>query len=436
MALLRLLLIFILVLLAPHGMGVRFSMGHVDIPRLVIILTTFYGSYLYFLSWIKAKKIILPEGGVLLAGFSAILILSAVFASNFTSSLILCLQLLTVWVFFPLALVKIFELESIETLYKALGIIICILSLYAFYEIVVQDYLVSPEMRTSFHNNERFNNTKHFRHGILLPRGPFMWNHALNGIGIILCGIGLYAFQKRKSLGIVITFLTFLIVFSSGVRAGNIGLFIGILAYSIYTREFWILIHYVASLILLSVFYLLLFEMPLPFLFSGDFSFEWMAVGAQSNVTIMEDFEAVKAPLASEIKNTGTVGIKIAGFVLNLLQLDKWWAAGYGFGSFQRAEAISSDAIYYNDPGLLQLIFLESGLFAGGLLLFLLFKAIYDGFKYDQTRPMAVGILAWSIFALSSWEIWPLMLTTYFMLLIFRHHATQKITEGKPHNPH
>ena len=176
--------------------------------------------------------------------------------------------------------------------------------------------------------------------------------------------------------------------------------------------------------------------MPLPFLFSGDLSYEWMASAAQSNQIIIEKFEALGIPLFFELKNTGTIGIKIAGFILNLLQLDQWWAVGYSFGSFQRPDTILSDAIQYNDPGLLQLFFLESGLFAGGLLLFFLFKAIYDGFKYDQTRPMAVGILAWSIFALSSWEIWPLMLATIFGLLIFRHHATQKITEGKPHNQH
>ena len=431
-----LIFIFMAILLIPHGMGIRFSIGHIDIPRLVILLTTLFGFYLYLSSWIKAKKIIFPEGGKLLTGFSSFLILSAVFSSNSIQSLILCLQLLTIWVFFPLAIVKIFENEGIETLYKAFGIIIVILSLYAFYEIVAQDYIVSPEMRTSFHDNEQFNKTKHFRNGILLSRGPFMWNHALIGIGIILCGVGLYAYEKKKSLGIAITFLTFLIVFSSGVRAGNIGLFIGILAYSIYTRQFWILIHYFASFAFLSGFYFLLFELPLPFLFSGDLSYEWMALAAQSNIDTIEQFKILEAPLFSAIKNSGTVGIKIAGFVLNIVQLDQWWAVGYGFGSFQRPGAILSDAIQYNDPGLLQLFFLESGLFAGGLLLFFLFKAIYDGFKYDQTRPMALGILAWSIFALSSWEIWPLMLATIFGLLIFRHHATQKITEGKPHNQH
>ena len=428
--------IFMAILLVPHGMGIRFSLGHIDMPRLVILLTTFYGFYLYLSAWIKAKKIIPPEGGKLLAGFSSILILSAVFSSNSILSLILCLQLLTIWVFFPLAIIKIFESDGIETLYKAFGIIVVILSIYAFYEIVIQDYLVTPEMRTSFHDNEQFNKTKHFPNGILLSRGPFMWNHALSGIGITLCGVGLYAYEKKKTLGIAITFLTFLIVFSSGVRAGNIGLFIGILAYSMYTRQFWILFHYFASLALLSGFYFLLFEMPLPFLFSGDLSYEWIAPTAQSNVEIIEKIQNENIPLFSALKNSGTVGIKIAGFILNILQLDQWWAVGYGFGSFQRPSIILSDAIQYNDPGLLQLFFLESGLFAGGLLLFFLFRAIYDGFKYDQTRPMAVGILAWSIFALSSWEIWPLMLATIFGLLIFRHHATQMITEGKPHNQH
>lgn len=101
----KFLVLFIAILLLPHGMGIRFPIGHIDIPRLVILLTTFYGFYLYLSFWIKAKKVVLPEGGRLLAGFSSILILSAVFSSNLIASLILCLQLLTIWVFFPLAIV-------------------------------------------------------------------------------------------------------------------------------------------------------------------------------------------------------------------------------------------------------------------------------------------------------------------------------------------
>jgi len=46
---LSLIFIFMAILLIPHGMGVRFSIGHIDIPRLVILLTTFYGFYLYLL---------------------------------------------------------------------------------------------------------------------------------------------------------------------------------------------------------------------------------------------------------------------------------------------------------------------------------------------------------------------------------------------------
>ena len=219
---------------------------------------------------------------------------------------------------------------------------------------MVQDYLVPPEIRTSFHENEQFNKTKHIRNGVLLSRGPFMWNHALSGIGIILCGVGLYAYEKKKSIGIVITFLTLLIVFSSGVRAGNIGLFIGILAYSIYTRQFWILIHYFASLALVSLLYFLPFGTPAPFVFSADLSYEWMASAAQSNQIIIEKFEALGIPLFFELKNTGTIGIKIAGFILNLLQLDQWWAVGYGW-FFSKTGHNFKRCNQYNDPGLLQL---------------------------------------------------------------------------------
>ena len=47
------------------------------------------------------------------------------------------------------------------------------------------------------------------------------------------------------------------------------------------------------------------------------------------------------------------------GFLLNIGQIEEWWLLGYGFGSYQCPAQIISTAIQYDDPGIVQLIFLE-----------------------------------------------------------------------------
>ena len=146
------------------------------------------------------------------------------------------------------------------------------------------------------------------------------------------------------------------------------------------------------------------------------------------------DFDSQLTAFLSEL---GPVGVKIMGFLLNFTQLDKWWALGYGFGSFQRPNQITSSAIGYDDPGIIQLIFLESGLAAGFLLVFILIRATLLGLKYDSMKYYSVGITAWSLFALSSWEVWPFLLVMIFVFKILFYHHTQKNFIGVNHrSPH
>ena len=118
-------------------------------------------------------------------------------------------------------------------------------------------------------------------------------------------------------------------------------------------------------------------------------------------------------------------------FLLNIIQLDAWWMLGYGFGSFQRPGQIVSNAIQYDDPGIIQLIFLGSGLVAGFLVLFILIRATLLSLKYDSLKYYSVGITAWSLFALSSWEVWPLLLVMIFVFKIFSYDQMQRSPIGE-----
>ena len=135
--------------------------------------------------------------------------------------------------------------------------------------------------------------------------------------------------------------------------------------------------------------------------------------------------------------NFGVLGNEILGFFVNLLNAGDWWITGYGFGTFQRPDRIVSNSFKYDDPGSLQMIFLESGFLAGGLFVYILVRGARIGLLYDRTKYYSVGIVSWGLFGLSSWDVWPLLLVMLFTLMIFNYHETNGgITEGKLHNRH
>jgi len=157
-----------------------------------------------------------------------------------------------------------------------------------------------------------------------------------------------------------------------------------------------------------------------------DWFSSWMSSQTFLSETMVKTFSSL-----------GPVGVKIMGFLLNTSQIEEWWVLGYGFGSFQRPSQVVSNAIQYDDPGIIQLIFLESGLVAGFLLVFILIRATLLSLKYDSLKYYSVGITAWSLFALSSWEVWPLVLVVIFVLKIFSYDQLQRNSIAEKHrSPH
>ena len=129
--------------------------------------------------------------------------------------------------------------------------------------------------------------------------------------------------------------------------------------------------------------------------------------------------------------------MKIMGLILNIGQIEEWWVLGHGFGSFQRSNQIILTDIQYDDPVIIQLIFLESGLSAGFLFVFILIRASPLSLKYDGMKYYYIGITSWSLFALSSWEVWPLVLVVIFVFKIFCYDQMQRSTIAVKHrSPH
>jgi hypothetical protein len=270
-----------------------------------------------------------------------------------------------------------------------------------------------------------------------------MWNHALSGLCTAGSGVAIYAIDKGKNWGLLFAYIFVFLLVASGTRAGFYAVAIAFLVYCVWSKKISYLLHFSLATLAADMFYQLYVGSHAPVFFAGDISSDWAE--QRPSINLFQDWlSSVTGLLAylsermiTYLLDLGPVGIKIIGFLLNVTQLDEWWVLGYGFGSFQRPSQVMSNAIQYDDPGIIQLIFLESGLLAGLLLVFILIRASLLSLKYDSLKYYSVGITAWSLFALSSWEVWPLLLIMVLVFKIFKHDQLNKNSiAGKHRSPH
>ena len=430
------------VFLVPHGVGYRFPIGHVDIPRLIILTVIAYWFVGLLRGFFKSKMIILAPGTKLIGTLVTLILMSAIASSNPFASTILAGQLCLLWFVFALAFVSLFNDEKDGRLLNAALIkIFVILFLMALYEVVFHRYLVPHNYRTSFWGiagYEWITSRILLRSDTLLAQGPFMWNHALSGLCAAGSGMAICAIDKGKKWGTLFAYVFVILLISAGARAGFYAVAIAFLLYSVWFKKFSYLLHFSLATLAADIFYQLYVGSHAPVFFLNDISQHWVSqVPSMDDVTKRFDLLFLSPELRQFLSGLGPVGVKIMGFLLNFTQIEEWWMLGYGFGTFQRPSQILSTAIQYNDPGIIQLIFLESGLFAGFLLVFILIRASLLSLKYESLKYYSVGITAWSLFALSSWEVWPLLLVMIFVFKIFRYEQMQRNPiAGKHRSPH
>ena len=145
--------ILIGIFLVPHGIGYRFSIGHVDIPRLIVLTLIAFWFVGVLRGFFKSKMIILEPGTKLIGTLVTLILMSAIASSIPFASTILAGQLCWLWFVFALAYVSLFNYdEDGQFLNAGLIIIFVVLFLFAVYEVVFQKYLVPHEYRTSFWN--------------------------------------------------------------------------------------------------------------------------------------------------------------------------------------------------------------------------------------------------------------------------------------------
>ena len=430
------------IFLIPHGVGHRFPIGHIDVPRFIFLATIGYWFVGVLRSFFKSKTIIITPGSRLIGALVTLILVSAIASSNPVSSTILAGQLCLLWFVFAHAYTTVFYHDTDgKQLAKALTIIFVFLFIFALYEVAFQTYLIPKEYRTSFWGIARYewiSSRILYRSDTILAQGPFMWNHTLSGLCGAGSGIAIYAMEKHKNWGRVFFYGFVMLLIAAGTRAGFYAVAIAFLLYGIWFKQFFLMLHFALATLITEALYISFIGSHAPVFFAGDISSGWVKTVASMG-RVQEAFHlAFRSPeLTAFLSELGPVGIKIMGFLLNVTNIGEWWLFGYGFGAFQRGSEITSNAIYYDDPGIIQLIFLESGVVAGCLLVFILVRATLLALKYESLKFYSVGITAWSLFALSSWEIWPLMLVMIFVFKIFKHDQLhQNLIAETHHNPH
>lgn len=430
------------IFLLPHGVGYRFSIGHIDAPRFILLATIAYWFVVALRGFFKSKTIIFTPGSRLIGTLITLILVSAITSSNPVSSTILAGQLCLLWFVFAYAYSTLSNHDTDgKQLAKTLTTIFVILFIFALYEVVFQTYLIPHKYRTSFWGiagYEWITSRILYRSDTILAQGPFMWNHALSGLCVAGSGIAIYAMEKHKNWGLIFFYGFVMLLIAAGTRAGFYAVAIAFLLYSIWFKQFFVMLHFALASLITEASYIALIGSHAPVFFAADMSSGWVYAVSSMN-SVQKNFNlAFSSPeLTLFLSDLGTVGVKIMGFLLNVTKIEEWWLFGYGFGAFQRPGQISSNAIYYDDPGIIQLIFLESGVVAGCLLIFILIRATLLALKYEGLKLYSVGITAWSLFALSSWEVWPLMLVMIFVFKIFKHDQLHRnLIVETHHSPH
>ena len=427
----------VLILLLPQAVGYRpyHNALSIDGPRVVILLIILLASILFIKNAALKNITDLNISYFILFAFAILMILSSLFSENIYTSLFLSIKLITIWVIFSCA----FDYLNNDISYNkyflnALFFILIGLLAYSFLEFLLQTYVIPNWLRTSFYNFDEYafiNNRISFRNNLILSQGPFTWNHGFGGVLCSLIGIMLFKFEKYKFFGCLLAILFFLSILTTGMRAVYIATLFGLIIWMVYRFNFKNILKLIVCFFLACFIYSFKSD-PMNILFFNDDmkinineyvgvfineKYRLSTLKTSNFITLFLPFTSLE--IQSFLENSGTLGVRIIGFIENLLNYENWWLTGYGVGAFQKPGSVPSEAIQYNDPGLFMLILFEFGIFPFLIFIFLIVFSFFKSIKNDNWM-LSIGIVTWFIFSLSSWAIWPMLLITVFINKIFR----------------
>jgi hypothetical protein len=438
-ALFALISLFFAIIL-PQGIGIRFHyfIPHIDLPRVFIISTIVYGGILFATRrWHQCLKNA-PVCTYTMVALIVWFLVTSYFSSSQKISFMFALRLIAIGPLYALAFCAL-TLDTVDIkkiVFFWMTLITGSLILYANLEFIFQTHLIPPHIRTSFYSIEYYREiieTIHYRLGIMLVQGPYIFNHNFGGMLCVFSGVTWLILEKNRILGILFTTFFIVAVYAVGMRSTTIAVIISIIVWLLYRKNIKNIIPLTYALLGSAIIISLVVGPKTAVngvFLRKDMSYT-MEKATYAGRTPVCSYRAAyiveklslhllpKEKIQSLLYNSGTLGIRLSGAILNIGKIKNWWLLGYGPGAFFMPDKVQSNAIQYDDPGLFLAIMFESGLFMAILLGFLIFRSVWLGFRYPKSNTwvFAIGIVSWSVFSLSSWAIWPMLPAFAFMVL-------------------
>lgn len=428
-----------LAVVLPQGIGVRFSsfLPHIDLPRIFIlaVIVCGFGSFVVSKSWKSVKH--MPISCVILFCMTVWWIITAFISVSHVESILFSLKLLMIGPIYGLAFyILIDEKSNMDRVFVWMLITLGVLIGYALFEFIFQRYLIPNSLKTAYFNFEYYRKIIEIcprRVQGLLVKGPYITNHDLAGILCVFSGFTWWMLEKKKVWGIVFAALFMVALYAVGVRAALVAIVFSAMAFLLIRRSGKNIVRLLLAMILAVGF--LSCKLTPKILFGGIFTTKDITVtmvdvsSKKMNLDITRSSSTLskatfnfkdKKKCYDFLYNSGTIGVRISGFLLNLTNVKYWGLFGYGPGAFFVPNKVVSKAIQYDDPGLFFALMFESGIIMGLLLILLFTRIFYLGLRNSKTDIwfLGVGVFAWFIFSLSSWVVWPMLPAMGMIVLI------------------
>ena len=445
------LVLFCLTIISPQGIGVRFSLSlpHIDLPRIFIIFTIVISSVLLLMGRWRTTVESAPVSCSALIMMLIWCFSTASLSESPLESVLFVARIMTIGPLYSLAFCVLADDPSYKKeTYLFMVLTVGLLILYSNLEFISQKYLVPISWRTCFYNIDSYDWVLRRvlrRGGFILSQGPYVWNHTLGGMFCVFSGLVWLVVEKRKFIGMVFCSMFFVAVYATGMRATTIAVTMSMLVWLVYRKKIENMVRISIALCSASIFCLL--KIDKEFFWQGLFHVADISNSAEivSSKVLNLDFVLVGKMIekfsfglisydTAEIllRETGTVGIRLTGMLQNIGKIDDWWLFGYGAGAFMAPTKVSSLAVQYDDPSLFLVFMFEYGLPLALLIGLLILYALFQGFRNSKfgTWPLAIGVLSWSIFSLSSWAVWP-MLPAFVMVILIEKWSKGHLKEEK-----
>ena len=444
------LISFCLAIILPQGIGIRFSsyLPHIDLPRIFIVSILILGGVLFLVGRWRRCAQEAPVSCSILIVMAIWFLITACLSTSPKASILFVLRVLMIGPLYAIAFCALADKTSHNNERYFFWILLTtgILIFIASFEFISQTYLIPSSLRTSFYDNSFYRRVIEClqrRGNGILSRGPYVSQHDFGGVLCVFSGFAWWILENRKKFGIIFAAMYIIAIYAVGTRSVTIAVVLSMVTWLISRKS----IKNAKRLLLVLLIAAIVITLKLSparartgfFLTSDITNMEQLTpekqkIDSAKAAEITEKLSLSLLPHEPSEKffyNTGTIGIRLTGALINIDRAKHWWLFGYGPGAFLMADKVASVAAQYGDPGLLLAFMFESGLFMAALFGVLIIRSLWLGLRNTESGAWApaLGVLAWTVFSLSSGALWPMLpaLVMTVLVEIWSNKHTHKI---------